>query len=115
MEEQINQTPEGIKKQDLPNHIGVLVLGIISIALCWCYGIVSLILGIISIVMASKAEQLYKESPETYSEGSVKNLKAGKICAIIGLSLSAVYLIFIVIYLLFIGTLISSVPWQMYN
>jgi len=114
MEEQTNQiNQQNFNKPDLKNHIAVLVLGIISIVMCWCYGIIGLVLGIISLALASKSEQLYKENPEAYSLSSYNNMKAGRICAIIGTSLSAVYVVFVIIYLLFIGTLMTSVPWQM--
>lgn len=103
----------------LPNSTGVLVMGIISIALCWCYGIVGITLGIISIVLANKSKKLYQADPNKYTLGSYKNLQAGYICAIIGLSLSALYLIFIIIYFLIIGaalsTAFSSFPWDSVN
>lgn len=103
----------------LPNSTGVLVMGIISIALCWCYGIVGITLGIISLVMASKAKRLYKAEPEKYTIGSYKNLQAGYICAIVGLSLSALYLVFIIIYFIIIGaalsTAFSTFPWDSVN
>jgi len=103
----------------LPNSTGVLVMGIISIALYWCTGIVGITLGIIAIVLGNKAKKLYKENPEKYSLGSYKNLQAGYICAIIGLSLSALYLLFIIIYFLVIGaalsTAFSTFPWDAVN
>lgn len=103
----------------LPNSTGVLVMGIISIALCWCYGIVGITLGIISIVLANKSKKLYKAEPEKYTLGSYKNLQAGYICAIIGLSLSALYLVFIIIYFLIVGaalsTAFSTFPWDSVN
>ena len=37
-------------QQQLPNATAVLVLGIISIVGCFCYGIIGLILGIIALV-----------------------------------------------------------------
>jgi hypothetical protein len=49
-------------------------MGIISIALCWCYGVVGITLGIISLVLASKSKKLYKAEPEKYTLGSYKNL-----------------------------------------
>ena len=81
--------------QQLPNSTAALVLGIVSIALCWCYGIISIVTGIIGIIMGSKAVALYQQSPGVYSEASYKNANAGKICAIIGLVLSALYIILI--------------------
>ena len=34
-----------MKKKDLPNATAVLVLGILSLVFCWCYGFVGLVLG----------------------------------------------------------------------
>ncbi|MCX7863298.1 MAG: CCC motif membrane protein [Bacteroidales bacterium] len=103
----------------LPNSTAVLVLGILSIALCWCYGIIGITLGIIALVLANKAKKLYKENPDNYTLGSYKNMQAGYICAIIGLSLSGLYLLFIIIYFLIIGaaltTMFSSFPWDAVN
>ena len=85
---------QGGMQQPLPNATAVLVLGIFSIVLCCCYGIVGLILGVIAIVLAGKAKALYNSNPDAYTPASFKNLNAGRICAIIGIALSAVYLLF---------------------
>lgn len=97
----------------LPNSAAVLVLGIISIALCWCYGIVALTCGIIALVLSSKAIQLYKANPNAYTLSSYNNLKAGRICAIIGLCLSALMLVYIIIVFAFVGAMFSAMPWSM--
>ncbi|MCE9538963.1 MAG: hypothetical protein K8R85_07085 [Bacteroidetes bacterium] len=110
--QQFNQQfSQPLGQQQLPNSTAVLVLGIISIAGCFCYGIVGLILGIIAIVLAGKANVLYQQNPNNYSEASLKNLKAGKICAIIGTCLSALYFVILVIYIAFIGTVLTAMPW----
>ncbi|MGB0887760.1 MAG: CCC motif membrane protein [Vicingaceae bacterium] len=95
-------------QQNLPNATGVLVLGILSIVFCFCYGIPGLILGIIALVMSKKATALYNNSPNTYSESSFKNMKAGRICAIIGLCLSSLYAIVAIIYIAVIGAAIGG-------
>ncbi|OSZ82328.1 hypothetical protein CAP35_03410 [Chitinophagaceae bacterium IBVUCB1] len=77
----------------LPNATAVLILGIISIVLCCCYG-GGLILGIIALVLASKDMKRYLANPAMYTAGSFSNLKAGRICAIIAVALSAVYILF---------------------
>lgn len=41
-------------KKDLPNSTAVLVLGILSLVFCWCYGIVGLILGIIAVALSER-------------------------------------------------------------
>ncbi|MEO6305550.1 MAG: CCC motif membrane protein [Bacteroidia bacterium] len=101
--------------QNIPNSVAVLVLGILSICFCWCYGILSIIMGIIAIVMAGTAEKEYKLNMHKYSLASYKNLKAGKICAIIGLCLSALYIILLVIYFVVFGAMLfgaSKFGWH---
>ena len=98
---------------NVPNSVGVLVLGIISIVLCWCYGLLSIILGIIAIVLSNQGEKIYKENPSAYSIASYKNMKAGRICAIIGLCLGALYILFIIVYFLIVGSLaFSALGWH---
>lgn len=76
----------------LPNATAVLVLGIIGIVTCCCYG-GGLILSIIAIVLASKDMKLYRANPGMYTKGSYNNMNAGRICAYIALALSLGYLI----------------------
>ena len=83
----------------LPNATPVLILGIIAIVGCFCYGIVGLICGIIALILAKKDMGLYNANPAAYTPGSLANLKAGRVCAIIGLSLSVLY-ICVVIFLI---------------
>lgn len=87
--------------QKLPNATATLVLGILSIVTCWCYGVLGLILGIVAMVISKKAVQMYKESPESYSDYG--NVKAGRITALIGIILSSIYLIIFIVMLLTIG------------
>ena len=107
MENQNLNTP-----QALPNATAILVLGILSIVLCFCYGIIGLALGVVAIVLANKANKLYKDSPGLYTEGSYKNMKAGRVCAIVGVSLSALYLLYFIIVILFYGAILTSMPWD---
>ena len=100
-------------QQPLPNATGVLVLGIISIVGCFCYGIVGIITGIIALVLAGKAIKLYNANPTLYTEASYKNLKAGKVCGIIGLSLSSIFFIIVIIEIIAFGMMFSSMPWEM--
>ena len=83
-----------MEKQQLPNSTLILVFGIISIVTCCFYGIIGLIFGIIALVLASKATKLYAANPDLYSD--YNNVKIGKILAIIGLVLNAIYLLYIV-------------------
>ncbi len=78
----------------LPNATAVLVMGILSIVTCCCfYGIISLILGIIALVLGNKDTRLYLANVGMYTEGSYKNLRAGRVCAIIGLVLGGITIV----------------------
>ncbi|WP_047789482.1 CCC motif membrane protein [Tenacibaculum mesophilum] len=90
-----------MEKQKLPNSTGVLVLGIISILGCCCYGFIGLILGVVALVLAKKATTLYNENPDEYD--GINNIKIGKILAIIGVILSSLYIITMVGMILFFG------------
>ena len=90
-------------QQPLVNATAILVLGILSIVICF----VGLILSIIALILANKDLKLYNENPELYTQASYNNLKAGKICAIIGLILNGLIVIFyaaIIIFALSLGT-----------
>lgn len=97
----------------LPNATAVLVLGIVSIPVCCCYGIVSLALGIVALVLASKDLALYRANPGIYSEKSLRNLKAGRVCAIIGLCLGALYLVYIIVLISLVGMAVFTDPQLM--
>ena len=99
-------------QQSLPNATASLVLGIISIVMCWCYGVIGFILGIIGLVLGNKAVALYKQSPGIYSEASLKNANAGRICSIIGLVLGALTLLATIVYLFIIGAAIGTLGWS---
>lgn len=90
-----------MERQTLPNSTTVLVLGIISIVSCCCYGIIGLILGIVALVIANSAKKIYLESPENYKGYS--NVTTGKVLAIIGIVLNLFYLGFIIYFVSLIG------------
>jgi hypothetical protein len=96
----------------LPNATAVLVLGILSIVLCWCYGLLGLIMAIVALALASKDMKLYRERPNDFAPGSYGNLKAGRVCAIIGVVLSAIYVIWVIIYIAIFGAVLSMLPWK---
>jgi hypothetical protein len=103
----------------LPNSTAVLVLGILSIVFCWCFGVIGLTLGIIALVLAKNANKVYIEAPDKFTISSYKNMNAGKVCAIIGTSLSGIYIISVIIRLLFFGALVgglfSTMPWHTFK
>lgn len=97
-----------MEKQTLPNSTGVLVLGILSVVTCCCYGIIGLILGIIALVLAKKATEIYKENPENYKGFS--NVSTGKILAIIGIVLNVIFIGYIIWIISFLGIEALSNP-----
>lgn len=92
----------------LPNSTAVLVLGIISIVGCFCYGIVGLVCGIIALVLASKSLKDYNANPQGFTPSSFSNLKAGRVCAIIGLSLSSFYFVYFIVMLIIYGSIFAG-------
>lgn len=86
-----------MNQSNLPNATAVLVLGIVSIVGCCCYGIPGIIAGIIGLVLYNKDKALYLQNPEQYLNYS--NLNTGRILCIIGLALSALNIIGMIILL----------------
>ena len=86
----------------LPNATSVLILGIISIVACCCYG-GGLILGIIALILAAKDRRRYADSPSMYTRSSYNNLNAGRICAIIAIVFSVLYIVFMIAFIGVIG------------
>ena len=87
----------------LPNATLALVMGILSIVGCCCYGVPGVIFGIVAIIISLKAEKLYKQDPESYS--GYGNVKAGKIMGVIGLILS-------VLFAAYMAWFIGQVGWE---
>ena len=90
-----------MERRKLPNATAGLVLGILSIVLCWCYGIVGLICGGIALYLAAKDMKEYREEPESYV--NYANLNIGRILAIIGIVISTLYMIFTIYMLVVVG------------
>jgi uncharacterized membrane protein len=89
-----------MNQQKLPNATAVLVLGIVSIVSCCCYGLPGIITGIIGLVLYKKDNELYQQNPTLYSD--YNNLKTGRILSIIGIILSILtifYLVFVISYI----------------
>lgn len=91
------------QKRSLPNATATLVLGILSLLSCFCYGFPGMLFAGIALAISVKPMKMYKAEPDLYSDYG--NLRAGRIMAIIGLVLS----------LLFIITLISLIAIFGYN
>lgn len=93
-----------MERRELPNATLILVFGILSIVGCCCYGVAGIVFGIIAIVMANKSMNLYyaEQNPEAVYSG-FKNVKTGRILAIIGLVLSALSLVSSIVMLFYYG------------
>jgi hypothetical protein len=99
--------------QNLPNANLILILGILSIFLCWWHfvSIAGIVLGIIALVLAKKETVLYYTNPAGYTISSLNNVKTGRICAIIGLTIAII--VFVFVMLLVIGVLATLPFWGM--
>ncbi|MDP4281618.1 MAG: CCC motif membrane protein [Bacteroidota bacterium] len=96
-------------QMNLPNSTTVLVLGIISIVCSfWFFALIGIILGIIAIVLGNKDITLYYSNRNFYTLSSFNNVKAGRVCAIIGLVIALIN--FFLGLLLIIG-LVASFPF----
>ena len=99
-------------QKNLPNSTTVLVLGILSIVFsCWYFSIVGIILSIMALVLARKDLLTYYENKPQFTLSSFNNLKAGRICAIIGLSVAVIF--FIILILILAGIFITWPFWGM--
>jgi ABC-type Fe3+ transport system permease subunit len=95
MEPNYQQQPDIFNEQrPLPNATATLVLGILSIVVCF-------ICGIIALIISSPDKRMYHENPNLYSASSYETLRAGRICAIIGLCLVGVVIFIFVMIAIF--------------
>lgn len=90
-------------KVPIPNGTRVLVLGIISIAGCFSYGLPGLICGIIALIKARKSYALLAENPDGYTTSSLRNLKSGRTCATIGVIVSSIAIICFICFFVFLA------------
>lgn len=97
----------------LPNATPVLILGILSIPFCCAYGIIGLVMGVIALVLAKKDERLYHLNPAAYTVNSYKNLRSGRVCAIIGIVMGSLYTIMIIILIAIFGIALITHPAEL--
>ncbi len=81
--------------------IAAMVCGILSIVMCWCYGIVGIALAIVALVLQGS----YKKSNGGKHIGFSQ---AGFICGLIGIILSSLCLIYVIIAFAIVGSLVTS-------
>ncbi len=84
-------------KIPLPQANLVLALGVLSVVGACCYGIIGLILGILALFISSSDLTAYTQNPSRYLTKSYNNLTTGRTCAIIGIVLSCIVLMFIIL------------------
>jgi hypothetical protein len=122
MEEQYNQPPTPPQsgyspppvQLQLPNATAVLVLGILSlIFICPYISLIGIVLGIIALVLSGKDNSLYRSDPSKYALSSYNNMKAGRVCAIIGLSIASLTFIISVLFIIGIIATASMPFWGM--
>lgn len=99
-------------QQNLPNSKSVLALGILSIVFSiWYVSVIGVILSITALVLSSKDMALYGHNSQKYTLSSYKNLKAGRICALIGLTVAIIF--FVIILMVIFGILATMPFWGM--
>jgi hypothetical protein len=103
--------PMGMQR-DVPNATAILVLGIVSIVGCFCYGIIGLGCGIAALVMASKSLAEYNQNPSGFTNASYNNAKAGRICAIIGTIISGLAVLYWIFWAFVLGMGFSNAYWN---
>ncbi|MGX7668523.1 CCC motif membrane protein [Flavobacterium pedocola] len=81
-------------KQKLPNATAVIILGVLSILVCCCYGILSVLLGALGIYLAKKDTDTYNLNPSLYT--NFKNVKTGRVLCIIGIVLGVLMLAYMI-------------------
>jgi hypothetical protein len=90
-----------MENQKLPNATAVLVLGILSIVTCCCYGLFGMILAIVGLYLTHKDLIVYSGSPDKFINFS--QLNTGKILCIIGIVLNAITLLYFIWIIKMIG------------
>ena len=98
---------------NLPNSSAVLTLGILSIVLCWCHGVIGIIMAVVALVLANRDLAAYHSNPAHYTDNSYRNVRTGRTVAIVGLILAALFLFILIISFLFLGLNFALFPWEM--
>ena len=82
---------------DHPQAGSVQTLGVLGLIFTFVASLVGLILNIICLAKAGNAMGQVKANPAMYTEASVKKIKAGRTCAIIGLSIQGFVILIVII------------------
>lgn len=111
----VGPTTYGAPPQQSGKAITSLVLGICSIPICICYGVPSIIAGVIGLIFGSIASKEIARGG--FSESSRGMATAGKICSWIGILLGVGYIIFFIVMIAYVSTNApqpGSSPYQNY-
>lgn len=95
-----NQTPydSPFLKPEAPNASSAQLMGILSIVFTFFFTIAGLVLGIVAIVQARKAEETFNANPGAFNPYSLNKAKTGKTCGIIGVVLSSIIIISLIVF-----------------
>ncbi|HTF03729.1 MAG TPA: hypothetical protein VK826_06870 [Bacteroidia bacterium] len=103
------QAPGGYQQQqggafggqiDHPKAASINTLGIIGLICTFVFGIVGLILNIIALSMSGGAMSDVNANPGKYTEASIKKIKGGRTCAIVGLSIQGAVVLILLLVLM---------------
>jgi len=90
-----------MENQKLPNATAVLVLGILSILTCCCYGLFGLALAAVGLYLTHNDLKTYNAAPERFI--NFQQLNTGKILCIIGIIINAIMLLYFIWIIKMIG------------
>lgn len=88
-------------RDNLPNSVLILILGVMSIVFSFNIEIIGFVLSVVTLFLSSRSLRLFRNKTEQYELSSYKLVVVGRICAIIGLLISIFALIIAI--LVFLG------------
>lgn len=97
--DQFPSSPPVTKRRDMPGSGDMLTMGILSIVFMFIFGLVGIILAIVTLVKSGRALADHRSFPEMWTESSVSKVRAAQICAIIALSLLGVLILLTIVAL----------------
>lgn len=90
-----------MENNKLPNANIVLILGILSVITCICYGIFGILFGVIALVLARKDMNLDRSNDIVYTNYQTVNI--GRVLAIIGIVLGILFIIILIWVISIVG------------
>jgi len=82
---------------DHPKASTINTLGLVGIILTFLIGIIGLILNIVNLAISAGVMREIRENPGKYSEASIKKIKTGRTCSIVGLSIQGALILLIIV------------------